>query len=793
MRASIKRQLLLPFAAGLAALAVAIGVGSVLAARGAANDELGARAERAEQLAHDTLERTRERLASDSLLLGRLLTERASPAQLENRVVRFSVERDLSHVSLVDPDGRVIGGDGRADWVKLPLANTLRRRAAARSPASATGVSDRGEPLILAASSVRQPIGETTIMLGRAIDRDVLAPVERSLGVIFHVETKTASGKPSRGAGSLQEDGTRTVAAPLRLSEPDGASARLLVSMSSRRLSAATWSILMVTGGAGVLVLMVLLGFLQALLGRSVISPVRKLAGGIERVREGKHATRVTVEGAEELRLLTEGFNDMAATVGAQHRRLEYLAGTDPLTGVANHRRFHDALGRAVAAAERGAGALGIVILDLDHFKSLNDAHGHSYGDEVLRLVGARLREAVRESDLVGRVGGEEFALLLPGATAETAEEIAERARSAVEEIELTGVALGCSAGVAVFPDDTLHGREMLSLADAALYLAKNAGRGQTHRFDARHATILSPEQQQQAVQELLSNPERAVPVFQPIVSLSEGRIVGYEALTRFDDPSGRTPHEWFTLARLCGLGSQLQALAAGRALAVPGRPAGTYLSLNLEPSSLGSAAFEEVLPADLSGILIEITEQELIADHARLVDELSALRNRGARIALDDTGAGYSGLRHVTLIRPDVIKLDRALVENLDADPGKLALLESFTTFARRTDAQVCAEGIESDAELDALAELGVDLGQGYRLAPPGPPWPSMEPGVADGLRRRERLPNVFGPDGTPGVAGPDRNGTQVKRVPETADAIQGPGRAPVAPVFTRPHSAHE
>ncbi len=749
MRASIKRQLLLPFAAGLAALAVAIGVGSVLAARGAANDELSARAERAEQLAHDSLERTRERLASDSLLLGRLLTDRATPAQLENRVVRFSVERDLSHVSLVDRGGRVIGGDGRAHWAKLSLALALRRRAAARSPASATGVSDLGEPLILAASNLRSPAGERTIVLGRAIDRNLLAPIERSLGVLFLVETKTASGKAPRRSGSLQEDGTRTIATPLKLSDPDGASARLLVSMSGRRVSAATWSILMVTGGAGVLVLMVLLGFLQALLGKSVISPVRKLAGGIERVREGEHATRVAVDGAEELRFLAHGFNEMTATVGAQHLRLEHLAATDHLTGVANHRRFHDALGHAMGAAERGVGALGIVALDLDHFKSLNDAHGHAYGDEVLRLVGARLREAVRESDLVGRVGGEEFALLLPGATAEVAEEIAERARTAVEEIDLPGVAaLGCSAGVAVFPDDTLSGRELLSLADAALYMAKNAGRGQTRRFDARHVTILSPEQQREAVRNLLSNPEHVIPVFQPIVSLSDGRIVGYEALTRFGGSSDRTPHEWFTMARLCGLGSQLQALAAARALAVPGRPAGTYLSLNLEPSSLGSTPFEEVLPADLTGILIELTEQELISDHARLADELSALRTRGARIALDDTGAGYSGLRYVTLMRPDVIKLDRALVENLHADPGKLALLDSFTSFARRTEAEVCAEGIESDGELDALAELGVDLGQGFRLARPGPPWPAIDPEVADGLRRRERRPSGS-PDG--------------------------------------------
>lgn len=748
MRTTIKRQLLLPFAAGLAALAVAIGVGSVMAARGAARDELTARAGRAEMLTRDTVEQTRRRLSGDALLLGRLLVSGSErPSELENRVVRFSVERELSHVSLMNARGKAIGGDGRARWASLALARSLRRRAAQTgSPVAATGVSERGEPLILAAARVRGKSGQETVLLGRAIDRDLLAPVERSLGVLLQVDARPPSGRAPSRRGSLQHQGTRTFSSPLRLSQP-GAHARLLVSTSNRRLSAATWSILMVTGGAGVLVLMLLLGFLQALLGRSVVSPVRKLAGGFERVREGEHQTRVQVDGAEELRFLAEGFNEMTATVGAQHRRLEHLAATDHLTGLANHRRFHDAFGRALALAERDGHPLALVALDLDHFKSLNDRHGHAHGDRVLRLVGAQLRETVRGSDLVGRVGGEEFALLLPGTDATTAMEVAERARTAVESVDIEGTSLGCSAGVAVFPEDTLGARELLSFADAALYTAKNGGRGQTRRFDARHVTTLSPEQQRRAVNGLLAEPERVTPAFQPIVSLSTGSMIGYEALARFDDSSGRTPQEWFTLARLCGLGTELQALAAARALSVPDRPEGAYLSVNLDPSALGSAAFEAVLPNDLHGIVIEVTEQELIADHAQLATELARLRARGARIALDDTGAGYAGLRHVTLMRPDVIKLDRTLVEGLHDDPGKLALLDSFTTFARRTGTQVCAEGIESDQELDALVELGVDLGQGYHLARPGPPWPAIEPATAETLRRRAHRRSASSP----------------------------------------------
>ena len=277
----------------------------------------------------------------------------------------------------------------------------------------------------------------------------------------------------------------------------------------------------MVTGGAGILVLMLLLGFLQLLLGKSVVSPVRRLAGGIERVREGEHATRVTVEGAEELRFLAEGFNEMTATVGAQNRRLEHLAATDHLTGVANHRSFHDALGHALAVAEREP-TLAIVVLDLDHFKSLNDAHGHAYGDEVLRLVGARLREAVRDTDLVGRVGGEEFALLLPGAGAELAEEVADRARGRGGDRPAgSGDRLLRRRGG--LSRRHSEGRELLpspiprftwpSTPDAARPAGSTSARSRFSRPIGAGG-----------VQKCCPNPSGSVPVFQPIVSLADGR-----------------------------------------------------------------------------------------------------------------------------------------------------------------------------------------------------------------------------------------------------------------------------
>jgi EAL domain-containing protein (putative c-di-GMP-specific phosphodiesterase class I) len=239
-------------------------------------------------------------------------------------------------------------------------------------------------------------------------------------------------------------------------------------------------------------------------------------------------------------------------------------------------------------------------------------------------------------------------------------------------------------------------------------------------------------DQQRAAVRRLLDRPELITPVFQPIVDLATGRVAGYEGLSRFPAEDGRRPDEWFDLARRCGLGPLLQALALKRMVEIPGRPNGTWLSLNLDAGALATDAVQGALPADLNGIVIEVTEQELPPDDEALQRTLDDLRARGARIALDDAGAGYAGLQHVVRIRPDIIKLDRSLVSGVDHDAERLALIESFAAFSARTGAALCAEGIETDAELQVLVDARVDLGQGYRLGRPGPPWASPAPSVA-------------------------------------------------------------
>jgi EAL domain-containing protein (putative c-di-GMP-specific phosphodiesterase class I) len=223
----------------------------------------------------------------------------------------------------------------------------------------------------------------------------------------------------------------------------------------------------------------------------------------------------------------------------------------------------------------------------------------------------------------------------------------------------------------------------------------------------------------------VLDDPDALGVIFQPIASLATGAVVGYEALARFRTPVRRGPDAWFAQAWRCGLGPALEARALRLALDCPDRPAGTHLAVNLSPSALSSPGVQAVLEGDLDGLVVEITEHELVDDYARMTSALDGLRERGARVAVDDAGAGYAGLERVMRLEPDVIKLDRALISGIDRDLGRAALAEAFVRFARRTGATVCAEGIETLDELTALAQLDVHLGQGWAIARPSAPWP--------------------------------------------------------------------
>jgi diguanylate cyclase (GGDEF)-like protein len=466
--------------------------------------------------------------------------------------------------------------------------------------------------------------------------------------------------------------------------------------------------------------------FAAALLQRGIFRPIDRLRVATRAVGAGNLGTRLGWRRRDELGELSRDFDAMAADLQENHRYLEELAHRDPLTGLANHRRFQEVLGKELTLSRRENRPLAVVLLDLDDFKRINEAHGHPFGDEVLGAVADSLRSAMRSLGTVARVAGDEFGIVLPDADRSRAFALAEAARLAVENTAPVPGGLRCSAGIAGYPADAKGAAALLQLADGALRWAKASGRGRTRRYDPEHVFVVTDEQREDFAA-LIARPDAVRPVFQPVVSLGSGEPVGYEALARFDGNPGLPPSWWFAQAHRFALGAALEAEAVRAALAAAPHPNGHYLAINLSPSALAAPEVRDVLPADLSGLVIEITEEERVLDVDALQAHLDPLRARGARIAVDDAGEGYAGLQQVMRMRADIIKLDRALVADVPSDPAKIALIGSLVHFARSTGASICAEGVETLDELRVLVHLGVAYAQGWALARPGEPWPRV------------------------------------------------------------------
>jgi diguanylate cyclase (GGDEF)-like protein len=410
-------------------------------------------------------------------------------------------------------------------------------------------------------------------------------------------------------------------------------------------------------------------------------------------------------------------------------RRLEQglrrMAYTDELTGLANRALFMQR-GRAMAEAAEATGQpLGVAVLDLDNLKLVNDQLGHRSGDELIVMAGARLQGAARAGDLVARLGGDEFGVLLPAAPPATVAAVLQRMADVMSApLVLCGrsvrttISGGSSVGDAAANGGTVSLENLLHQADLAMYRAKAEGRGRVRAYDEA-VSRADPRTAAAEVARLLGDPDGLVTVMQPICELATGVLVGHEALSRFPGRDHREVGEWFALARSGEHGPALEARALRSALTGFDPARGTYLTVNVSPSVLGSPAVQEVLAGDLTGVVVEVTEDSRL-DLGELDRLLDQLRSRGARVAMDDTGAGYDGLRRLVRLRPEIVKLDRELVHRVHVHPEKRALVEALVSFCRQTGASLCAEGIESVEELRTLADLGVHLGQGWFVGRP-------------------------------------------------------------------------
>jgi EAL domain-containing protein (putative c-di-GMP-specific phosphodiesterase class I) len=299
------------------------------------------------------------------------------------------------------------------------------------------------------------------------------------------------------------------------------------------------------------------------------------------------------------------------------------------------------------------------------------------------------------------------------------------------DELILRGLADFVGVVVAAASDLDRITSALLADDSEIAYLAGGSGRRREIGSDTRRmfvANVLSPDTASDLVAR--KRIERALApggfaiVFQPIVDLREGRPVGLEALTRFSSEPTRPPNLWFEEAHAVGLGVEMELAAVELALRHQRElPRDIHLAVNVGPLAIASPSFPESLArVDAQHVVVELTEQVEIRDYSGLNQAISTVRSIGARLAVDDTGAGVSSLAHILKLAPDWIKLDRALTTGVDRDPVRRALASSLVTFAEETGSLIVAEGIETDGELAVLRSLGIRYGQGFYLRPPGP-----------------------------------------------------------------------
>jgi cyclic di-GMP phosphodiesterase Gmr len=439
--------------------------------------------------------------------------------------------------------------------------------------------------------------------------------------------------------------------------------------------------------------------------------------------------------GIDEQFLICSG-TDITEERRAQER-LSELANTDSLTGLPNRNAIQDKIRTAIASAAADT-SVGILFLDLDNFKKVNDHYGHVFGDRLIQDVSATVRDCLDEGDTLARLGGDEFIVLSSPATAAsleaTAQRILERLRTPFS-LGLVEVYTGCSIGIALFPE---HGDSLESLirsADTAMYVAKDGGK-RTYR-------VFSPEMNRKVAEYMWldTNLRRGLDEgqltlhYQPKLSLATGVVYGVEALVRWNSPErGQImPSEFIRYAEESGLigplGRWVMQTAAAQAAQWKARGLPLRVAINVSARQLVDTAvvrhFSEALQcANLDPCLVdlELTESCLIEDEAAAIGLITQFRELGAQVHLDDFGTGYSSLSQLGRIPLDVIKLDRSFVRSINTDKKAQALVRSMVAVAQALQLQVVAEGIETEAEELFMKGLGVEYVQGYLYSQPMP-----------------------------------------------------------------------
>jgi diguanylate cyclase (GGDEF)-like protein/PAS domain S-box-containing protein len=455
--------------------------------------------------------------------------------------------------------------------------------------------------------------------------------------------------------------------------------------------------------------------------------------------------TAVMVEDEWGVRQFSQGFiQDITAQKRAEEQ-LAFLAYHDARTGLPNRAMFEELLELAVARARRHDAGVAVLCLDVDDFKLVNDSLGHRAGDQVLRELGGRLEEATRETDLVARMSGDQFLMLLSDLERTgvgevdgvllTVESVADRVHESLHtpfEVAGTELFVSVSMGISMFPHHAQDAAALLKGAEAAMHESKGAGRGRS---------VVSTAGAIESVDKLafVTRLRKAVEAqqwvlhYQPVVELSTGGVVGVEALLRWREPDGTMipPAAFIPLAEELGLieaiGDWVVEELARQDAAWRAQGLELELGFNLSPRQLWQADLTERIVSRLrasgvapASVVVEITESSAVKDFDRWQLVLKELRAQGLRLALDDFGTGYSSLSRLRHLPIEILKIDRSFVSRVQEDPEAASIVTAIIELGRGLHMRTLAEGIETEAEWQFLAAQGCDLGQGFYFSRP-------------------------------------------------------------------------
>ena len=416
--------------------------------------------------------------------------------------------------------------------------------------------------------------------------------------------------------------------------------------------------------------------------------------------------------------------------------QVDHLTNHDGLTGLGNRNLLRDQLGRALARLERDGGHLALFCLNVDQFKAVNDTLGHNLGDELLRLIAARLQDSVSDRETVVRLGGDEFAIISTAAgsgdQASTMAHAIAEAIAAPYAIDGHQVDVTCSIGIALAPHDGADADVLLRNANMALTGAKADGRGACRFFEREmNSRAQARRRLELDLRAALGEGELQL-YYQPLFNLEHAAITGFEALLRWNHPKRGMipPSEFVVLAEDSGLivplGQWVLRQACEDAASWPG---GTKVAVNISAVQFRSgnlvqgvmaALAASNLPADR--LELEITETVLLMDNERTIATLHQLRGMGVRISMDDFGTGYSSLSYVRTFAFDKIKIDQSFIRDLTPESDGMAIVRAITSLARDLKIVTTAEGVETEQQLELLRGAGCSEVQGFLIGRPTP-----------------------------------------------------------------------